>query len=44
LDKLTANEAKNFKTLALEDLNQSGRPALHTRDRPCNCASRILRV
>jgi hypothetical protein len=44
LDKLTADEAKNFKTLALEDLNQSGRPALHTRDRPCNCASRILRV
>ena len=31
LDKLTADEAKNFKTLALEDLNQSGRPALHTR-------------
>jgi hypothetical protein len=31
LDKLTAYSAKNFKTLALEDLNQSGRPALHTR-------------
>ncbi|MEG3957838.1 hypothetical protein [Microcoleus sp. herbarium2] len=44
LDKLTADEAKNFKTLALEDLNQSGMPALHTRDRPCNCAPRILRV
>jgi hypothetical protein len=44
LDKLTADEAKNFKTLALEDLNQSGRPALHTRANPCNCASRILRV
>jgi hypothetical protein len=31
LDKLTADSAKNFKTLAIEDLNQSGMPALHTR-------------
>jgi len=31
LDKLTAYSAKNFKTVALEDLNQSGRAALHTR-------------
>ncbi|MEG4581661.1 hypothetical protein QUA71_18905 [Microcoleus sp. MON1_C5] len=31
LDKLTAYSAKNFKTLAIEDLNQSGMPALHTR-------------
>jgi hypothetical protein len=44
LDKLTADEAKNFKTLALEELNQSGRPALHTCAIPCKCASRILRV
>ncbi|MEG4856968.1 hypothetical protein QUB75_04335 [Microcoleus sp. K1-B6] len=31
LEKLTAYSAKNFKTLAIEDLNQSGMPALHTR-------------
>ncbi|MEG4010099.1 hypothetical protein QUA41_26680 [Microcoleus sp. Pol11C1] len=31
LDKRTAYSAKNFKTLAIEDLNQSGMPALHTR-------------
>lgn len=31
LDKLTAYSAKNFKTLALEDLNQSGMPAFDTR-------------
>lgn len=31
LDKLTAYSAKNFKTLAIEDFNQSGMPALHTR-------------
>ncbi|MBD1885788.1 hypothetical protein [Microcoleus vaginatus] len=31
LDKLTAYSAKNFKTLAIEGLNQSGMPALHTR-------------
>jgi hypothetical protein len=31
LDKLTAYSATNFKTLAIEDLNQSGMPALHTR-------------
>ncbi|MEG4202389.1 hypothetical protein QUA20_00415 [Microcoleus sp. Pol7_A1] len=31
LDKLTAYSAKNFKTLAAEDLKQSGMPALHSR-------------
>lgn len=31
LDKLTAYSAKNFKTLAIEGLNQSGMPALHPR-------------
>ncbi|MEG4278292.1 hypothetical protein QUA62_12550 [Microcoleus sp. MON1_C1] len=31
LDKLTAYSATNFKTLAIEDMNQSGMPALHTR-------------
>ncbi|MEG4090581.1 hypothetical protein [Microcoleus sp. Pol12B4] len=31
LDKLTAYSAKNFKTLAIKGLNQSGMPALHTR-------------
>ena len=44
LDKLTAYSAKNFKTLAIEDLNQSGMPALHARASPCNCAMWILRV
>ncbi|MEG4067639.1 hypothetical protein QUA42_09825 [Microcoleus sp. Pol11C2] len=34
LEKLTAYSAKNFKTLAIEDLNQSGMPALHTRRTP----------
>ncbi|MEG4853370.1 hypothetical protein QUB10_21090 [Microcoleus sp. B5-D4] len=44
LEKLTAYSAKNFKTLAIEDLNQSGMPALHTRAIPCNRAMWILRV